>query len=124
MDVSDESLGPSLDVMPVDVGWVRDTVTEVQCMRLGTTKRAEIDARTKDLVNHLRELLSQDLGADDDPEVMQLCREVYRHLDLQRRPNQGTTVVGAFEFMQKASTLAFGLMKAYTKKHGPEPEDS
>jgi hypothetical protein len=101
---------------PLEVDWFRDTITVVQLMELSRSTRADIDARTIDLVSHLRELLAEDLGAEQDDEVMKLFRQSYRLLELSNRPTAETSAYAAFAYMGELATLTFALLKVYVAK--------
>ncbi|WP_405826344.1 GNAT family N-acetyltransferase [Streptomyces sp. NBC_01390] len=51
-------------------------------MELSTSTREDIDFKTTRVVGFLSLLLAEDLGADDDDEVMDLFRQAYKLLEL------------------------------------------
>ncbi|MEV7283771.1 hypothetical protein AB0O01_04250 [Streptomyces sp. NPDC093252] len=91
-------------------------------MRLPTSTRADIDARTKDLITHLSELLRTDLGADQDPDAMALVRASYARLDLTKRPGPQTPAYAAFAYLKETADLTLKVLQVYTAKHGPEAQ--
>ncbi|WP_405593148.1 hypothetical protein [Streptomyces sp. NBC_01092] len=106
-----------IDGSSLEVDWFRDTITVVQLMELSRSTRADIDARTNDLISHLRELLAVDLGADQDDDVMKVYRQAYRKLELSNRPMPATSAYDAFAFMDELATITFALLRIYVAKN-------
>lgn len=122
-DVTADSHGAGVDVLPLEVDWFRDTITVIQLMRLETSTRADIDARTRELLDHLRELVSEDLGADQNDDVMSLIRQAYKYLDLCARPTSVTPAFHAFTYLRELATISFSLLKVYVAKNQAQPSD-
>lgn len=120
--VTEGSHTTDIDSSSLDIDWVRDTVTVVQLMDLSRSTRADIYARTNECIEHLRELLAVDLGADQDEEVMKLFRKAYRWLDLSVRPTPATSAFAAFEYMRELATVTFALLKVYVAKKKARPQ--
>ncbi|MFC7510334.1 hypothetical protein ACFQV4_01325 [Streptomyces thermocarboxydus] len=80
---SSEVAGASIVLEAVD-----EAVETALAIRLSMPERPVIDATTRDLVSHLRVLMAEELGFDEDPAVQALFREGYRVLDLTRRPTE------------------------------------
>ncbi|MET8564943.1 hypothetical protein ABZV75_31865 [Streptomyces flaveolus] len=85
-------------------------------MDLSRSTRADIDARTSECIDHLKELLAVDLGADQDDDVMALFRKAYKHLELSARPTSATSAYDAFAYMRKTATVTFDLLKVYVTR--------
>jgi hypothetical protein len=107
-----------IDGLSLDVDRVRDTVTVVQLMDLSRSTRVDIDARTNESIEHLRELLTHDLGANRDGDVLKLFRQAYRHLELSNRPTPNTSAYDAFAYMRETATIIYALLKVYMAKNG------
>ncbi|GHI06045.1 hypothetical protein AQI88_28285 [Streptomyces cellostaticus] len=105
----------SVDELPIDVELFEDTVTVTQLMQLSTSTRDEIDARTNELVSHIRELLTEPVW-EGDSEAMRLFRQSYRHLELSSRPTPHTITFTAFSYMQETATLTHDLLRVYRDK--------
>lgn len=118
--VTEGSHKTRVDSLPLDVGLFEDIVTLARLMKLNTSTRADIDARTNELVSHLRELLARDdvLGPNEDDNVMRLFLQAYRHLELTNRPTRSTPAFDAFTYMQETATLADALLKLYVANNG------
>ncbi|MYU25962.1 hypothetical protein [Streptomyces sp. SID8352] len=93
----------------------------VQFMELSTSTRSDIDARTNELVSHLRELLAEDMWEGDE-ETSKLFGKAYRHLMLSKRPTPETSAYDAFTFMRKTATHADALLRVYAAKNGTGPQ--
>ncbi|MEV0471029.1 hypothetical protein [Streptomyces prunicolor] len=111
--VTEGSHTTDIDGSSLDVDWVRDTVTVIQLMNLSRSTRADIDARTNECMEHLRELLAVDLGADQDDDVMKVFRRAHRHLELSNRPTSDTPAFHTFAYMRETATITFALLKFY-----------
>lgn len=105
------------DVDALDVDWFRDTITVIKLMALSRSTRADIDARTNECLEHLKELASTDLGADQDAKVRALFRRAYQHMDLSNRPTSATPAFAAFEYMDELASITFALMQVYVLKN-------
>lgn len=110
-----------IDSLPLDADTFGDTVTVVQLMELSTSTRSDIDARTNELVSHLRELLAEDMWEGDE-ETGKLFGKACRHLELSKRPTPETSAYDAFTFMQETATQADALLKVYVAKNGTGPQ--
>ncbi|MET8824893.1 hypothetical protein ABZX40_25065 [Streptomyces sp. NPDC004610] len=108
----------------IDPGWIRDTVAVAGLMELSTSTRADIEARTRDLLQHLSDLLRTDLGADQDPDVMALVHASYARLDLTRRPGPQTPAYAAFTYLKETADLTLKVLEVHLAKHkhGPDPQ--
>jgi hypothetical protein len=107
-----------VDSLPLDTDTITDTITMVQLMGLGTSPRADIDARTNELIGHLRELLTEPIWEGDEPAI-QLFRQAYRLLELSRRPSVDTSAFAAYAYMRELAISATDLLKVYVEKNGP-----
>ncbi|WP_428935041.1 hypothetical protein [Streptomyces sp. ACT015] len=92
--------------VPVDLEAVGEAVDTALAIRLTMPERPVIDATTRDLVSHLRALMAEELGFDEDPAVQALFREGYRVLDLTRRPTDRSTRFAAYQYMRDVGALA------------------
>ena len=91
--------------LPIVLEAVEESVATALAVGLAMPDRPVIDATTRDLVGHLRALMGEDLGFDEDPAVQALFREGYRVLDLTRRPTAETTHFGAYQYMREVGLL-------------------
>ncbi|MEJ8670162.1 hypothetical protein WKI71_22310 [Streptomyces sp. MS1.AVA.1] len=91
--------------LPIVLEAVEESVATALAVGLAMPDRPVIDATTRDLVGHLRALMGEDLGFDEDPVVQALFREGYRVLDLARRPTAETTHFGAYQYMREVGLL-------------------
>jgi hypothetical protein len=105
-----------VDSLPLDTETVEDTIDMVQRMGLGTSPRTEIDARTNELIGHLRELLTEPIWEGDETTV-QLFRHAYRLLELSRRPSVDTSAYAAYAYMRDLVLSATDLLKVYKEKN-------
>ncbi|MFJ3775192.1 hypothetical protein ACIPX0_26200 [Streptomyces sp. NPDC090075] len=103
--------------LPVDVELIQDTTDAALALRLGTTTRKDIDAKTPVLIGHLQVLLSEELRADGDELVIELCRKAYRVLDLAGRPKKEATTFAAFFFMRDVADLARRLLWIHAERN-------
>jgi hypothetical protein len=104
-----------VDGLPLDAETFTDTITVVQLMELSRSTRADIDARTNELVSHMRELLAERMWEGDD-DAKNLFKQAYRHLELSGRPTKETSAFDAFQYMRETATLTFALLKVYVAK--------
>ncbi|MFG2636950.1 hypothetical protein ACGFX8_24330 [Streptomyces sp. NPDC048362] len=104
----------------LEVDWFRDTITVIQLMDLSRSTRADIATQTRECIEHLKELLREDLGADQDDNVMRLFRRAYAHVELSKRPTARTSAYDAFTYMRDTATVTFELLKVYVAKRGAE----
>ncbi|MGW3037451.1 hypothetical protein ACWDCB_40425 [Streptomyces sp. NPDC001178] len=110
-----------VDSLPVDVELILDTTDDVLKMTLSTSTREDIDFKTTRVVGLLSLLLAEDLGADDDDEVMNLFRQAYKLLELTNRPGRQTPSFTAF-FMRDVANLTRRLMWVYVERNGGVPQ--
>ncbi|MGW5130919.1 hypothetical protein [Streptomyces sp. NPDC004135] len=101
--------------LPIDVELISDATESALALRLGTTTREDIDAKTPALVGHLQMLLGEELGANEDVLVMDLFRKAYTVLDLKNRPTQHAPAFAAFIFMREVADLTRRLLWIYTE---------
>jgi hypothetical protein len=87
-------------------------------MRLNTSTREDIDAKTTRMIGHLSLLLTEDLGAEKDEEVMAMFRASYYLLDLPRRPRDSTPAYEAFAYLRDVAIRTRGLLGVYMQKNG------
>lgn len=106
----------------LEVDWFRDTITVVQLMDLFRSTRVDIDARIKECIGHLNELLAVDLGADQDDEVMAMYRQAYKHLELSNRPTPDTSAYDAFAYMRETATITLELLRVCVAKSEAEAQ--
>ncbi|TVZ93440.1 hypothetical protein [Streptomyces sp. BK340] len=106
------------DGVPIDVELIQDSTDAALSARLGTSTRADIDARTPALIGHLQLLLGEELGADDDELVMQQFRKAYSLLDLKNRPSAEAPTFTAYFFMREVADLTHRLLWIYTQRSG------
>ncbi|MFC8350816.1 hypothetical protein [Streptomyces sp. NPDC057280] len=112
----------SVDSLPIDVELLSDTTDDVLRMELSTSTREDIDFKTTRVVGLLSLLLAEDLGADDDDEVMDLFRRAYKLLELTNRPSRQTPSFTAFFFMRDVAHLTRRLMWVYAETSGGVPQ--
>ncbi|MEU7030015.1 hypothetical protein AB0A60_25460 [Streptomyces sp. NPDC046275] len=105
-------------VMPLDVELINDSIDAASGMELGTSTRRDIDRAIYRIVGHLRLVMAEELGADEDSGVMELFKQGYRLLELSTRPTPSTPVFGAFNYLRDATNLTRRLMAVYTERHG------
>ena len=110
-----------VDSMPIDVELLSDTTDDVLKMELSTSTREDIDFKTTRVVGLLSLLLAEDLGADDDDEVLALFRQAYKLLELTNRPGRQTPSFTACFFMRDVATLTRRLMWVYVERNGEVP---
>lgn len=103
---------------PIDVELIGDSTQSALAMRLGTTTRAEIDAKTPVLIGHLQALLAEDLGADEDEMVRHQFQKAYKVLDLNNRPTENAPTFTAYFFMREVADLTRRLLWIYTQRSG------
>ncbi|UQI44603.1 hypothetical protein M1P56_09720 [Streptomyces sp. HU2014] len=106
------------DLDPIDVETIGDSTDSALGMRLGTSTRVAIDAKTITIVGHLQLLVSEELGADQDPVVRGLYRDAYGLLDLQRRPRPDASAFQAFFYLREVATLSRRLLWIYAGARG------
>ncbi|MFE2842783.1 hypothetical protein ACFXKS_04360 [Streptomyces scopuliridis] len=103
---------------PLDLEAVEDTVASALAIRLMMPERAQIDATTRALVRHLEDMLAQDLGFDEDPDVREMYRAAYVLLDLKYRPTHEATQFGANEYMRELARHTKRLAALYREERG------
>ncbi|MEV7126722.1 hypothetical protein [Streptomyces sp. NPDC093260] len=106
------------DGVPIDVELITDSTDAALAMRLGTSTREDINARTPALIGHLQLLLGEELGADEDELVMAQFRKAYKVLDLKNRPSAEAPVFTAYVFMREVADLTRRLLCIYTHRSG------
>jgi hypothetical protein len=102
----------------IDVELITDSTEAALAMRLGTSTRVDIDARTPVLIGHLQSLLAKDLGADEDEMVRNQLQKAYRVLDLKNRPTEDAPTFTAYFFMREIADLTRRLLWIYTQRSG------
>ncbi|MFM9464172.1 hypothetical protein ACKI1K_15145 [Streptomyces scabiei] len=102
----------------LDVETVALVTSDVLAMALSTSTREDIDFNTTRVIGFMSLLLAEDLGAEENPEVMKLYRMAYAHLDRPKRPTGLTTTYAAFEYMRDAAIFVQALVKLYAEKNG------
>lgn len=99
--------------LPVDLETIGVTVANALAIRLSMPERPQIDATTRTLIGHLGELLLEDLGFDEDPDVRAMYQQAYRLLELSRRPTRQATQFGAYEYMREVARLTRRFASVY-----------
>jgi hypothetical protein len=107
-----------VDSLPIDVELISDIADDVLRMELSTSTRDDIDFKTARVVGLLNLLLVEDLGTDDDEEVMVLFRRTYKLLELSNRPSRQTTSFTAFAFLHDVATHTRALLSVYASRNG------
>ncbi|WP_405646486.1 hypothetical protein [Streptomyces sp. NBC_00019] len=110
-----------VDNLPIDVELISDIADGVLKMELSTSTREDIDFKTTRVVGLLSLLLAEDLGADDDDEVMDLFRQAYKLLELTNRPGRQALSFTAFFFMRDVANLTRRLLWVYVERNGGVP---
>jgi hypothetical protein len=106
------------DGVPIDVELIQDSTDAALAMRLGTSTRKDVDARTPVLLGHLGVLLAEDLGADEDELVREQFRKAYELLDLKRRPSEDATTFTTYFFMREVADVTRRLLWIYIQRSG------
>lgn len=101
---------PSVNDQLIDTELIADSTDAALKMKLGTSTREDIDTRTAAITGHLKLLLGEELGADDDPAVRDLFRQAYRLLDIPNRPTQQTAAFNAFFYMRDVANVTRRLL--------------
>nr|WSZ94611.1 hypothetical protein OH820_02165 [Streptomyces sp. NBC_00857] len=102
----------------VDMEAVEDAVDSALAIQLMMPEREQIDATTRSLVRHLEDLLTLDLGFDENPDVRDMYRAAYALLDLKRRPTREATQFGANEYMRELARHTKRLAAVYREERG------
>jgi hypothetical protein len=110
-----------VDNLPIDVELISDITDGVLKMELSTSTREDIDFKTTRVVGLLSLLLAEDLGADDDDDVMDLFRQAYKLLELTNRPGRRAPSSTAFFFMRDVANLTRRLLWVYVERNGGVP---
>lgn len=110
-----------VDNLPIDVELISDITDGVLKMELSTSTREDIDFKTTRVVGLLSLLLAEDLGADDDDEVMDLFRQAYKLLELTNRPGSRAPSFTAFFFIRDVANLTRRLLWVYVERNGGVP---
>lgn len=103
---------------PFEVELITDSTEAALAMRLGTSTREDIDAKTPILVGHLQRLLTEELGADEDEIVRHQFQKAYRLLDLKNRPTGDAPTFTTYCFMREVASLTRRLLWIYTQRSG------
>ncbi|MFM9583569.1 hypothetical protein [Streptomyces caniscabiei] len=119
--VPDERKAPAIDCLPIDTELITGSTDAALRMELSTSTREDINARTTSIIEQLGLLLGQELGADEDPAVRNLCREADRLLNLSDRPTKETPAFSAFFFMRDVAGLTRRLLWVYAEENGHAP---
>ncbi|MFI6008691.1 hypothetical protein ACIBAG_07645 [Streptomyces sp. NPDC051243] len=119
--VPDERKAPAVDCLSIDTELIGDSTDAALKMELSTSTREDINARTAAIIEQLGLLLGQELGADEDPAVRDLCRQAYRLLKLSERPTKETPAFSAFFFMRDLASLTRRLLWVYAEEDGHAP---
>ncbi|WP_143687448.1 hypothetical protein [Streptomyces sp. NRRL S-646] len=109
--------------LPIVLETVDETVATALAVGLAMPDRPVIDATTRDLVSHLRALMAEDLGFDEDSAVQALFREGYRVLDLTRRPTAESTHFGAYQYMREVGLLTRRFADVYREAQEQDAAD-
>ncbi|WP_343240031.1 hypothetical protein [Streptomyces sp. SID12488] len=107
-----------VDSLPIDVELISGITDDVLKMELSTSTREDIDFKTTRGIGFLRLLLAEELGANDDDDVMDLFHQAYKLLDLTSRPGRQTPSFTAFFFMREVANLTRRLMWVYVERNG------
>ncbi|MER7235368.1 hypothetical protein ABT348_31020 [Streptomyces olivaceus] len=99
-----------------------ETVETALAIRLMMPERPVIDA-TRDLVSHLRVLMAEELGFDENPAVQALFREGYRVLDLTRRPTEQSPHFHAYQYMRDLGSLTRRFADVYRATRRKDQND-
>ncbi len=102
---------------------IDETVDTALAIRLAMPDRPVIDATTRDLVEHLRALMAEGLGFDEDPAVQTLFREGYRVLDLTRRPSTRSTHFSSYQYMREVGLLTRRFADVYREVQERNEDD-
>jgi hypothetical protein len=107
---------------PILMEGVDESVETALAVGLAMPERSVIDATTRDLIGHLRALMGEDLGFEEDPAVQALFQEGYRVLDLTRRPTAESTHFGAYQYMRELGLLTRRFAAVYRETLGTQVE--
>lgn len=110
--------------LPIVLEAVDESVATALAVGLAMPDRSVIEATTRDLVGHLRALMAEDLGFDEDPAVQALFREGYRVLDLTRRPTAESTHFGAYQYMREVGLLTRRFADVYREAQEQDEADA
>ncbi|AZQ36597.1 hypothetical protein EJ357_26765 [Streptomyces cyaneochromogenes] len=110
--------------LPIVLEAVDESVATALAVGLAMPDRSVIEATTRDLVGHLRALMAEDLGFDEDPAVQALFREGYRVLDLTRRPTVESTHFGAYQYMREVGLLTRRFADVYREAQEQDEADA
>ncbi|WP_260326255.1 hypothetical protein [Streptomyces sp. TLI_185] len=116
-----EEAETGVDGLPIDVEGISDVTDGVLKMDLSTSTREDIDFKTTRVVGLLSLLLAEDLGANNDDEVMGLFRQAYKLLELTSRPGRQTASFTAYFFMRDVASLSRRLLWVYVERNGGVP---
>jgi hypothetical protein len=107
---------------PILLDGIDESVETALAVGLVMPERSVIDATTRDLVGHLRVLMAEDLGFDEDTAVQALFQEGYRVLDLTRRPTAESTHFGAYQYMRELGLLTRRFADVYRETQEKKDE--
>lgn len=110
--------------LPIVLEAVNESVATALAVGLAMPDRSVIDATTRDLVSHVRALMAEDLGFDEDPAVQALFREGYRVLGLTRRPTAESTHFGAYQYMREVGLLTRRFADVYREAQEQDDADA
>ncbi|WP_128433813.1 hypothetical protein [Streptomyces cyaneus] len=96
---------PETAELPIVLEAIDESLDTALAIGLAMPDRSLIDATTRNLVDHLRALMAEDLGFDKDPAVRALFQEGYRILDLARRPSAESPHFSAYQYMREVGLL-------------------
>ncbi|WP_329266997.1 hypothetical protein [Streptomyces sp. NBC_01451] len=111
-----------VDSLPIDVESISGITDDALKMELSTSTREDIDFKTTRVIGLVSLLLAEELGANDDDEVMDLLRQAYKLLDLTNRPGRQTPSFTAFFFMRDVANLTRRLTWVYVERNGGTPQ--
>ncbi|MFF4799934.1 hypothetical protein ACFY1U_16195 [Streptomyces sp. NPDC001351] len=110
--------------LPIVLEAVDESVATALAVGLAMPERPVIDATTRNLVSHLRALMAEDLGFDEEPAVQALFREGYRILDLTPRPTAESTHFGAYQYMREVGLLTRRFADVYRETQEQDQADA
>ena len=115
---SSEVAGASIVLEAVD-----EAVETALAIRLSMPERPVIDATTRDLVSHLRVLMAEELGFDEDPVALPEQRLDGRVLDLTRRPTEQSPHFIAYQYMRDVGALTRRFADVYRATRKKDQND-
>jgi hypothetical protein len=100
----------------IDVEAITKAIDLAWHMSLGTSTRADIDARTAKLTGYMNLLRGQCLGEDENRDTLQVLRMVERHLSPENRPTRRTPAHDAFGYLRDSAVFTSTLLSHYQKQ--------